>query len=64
MNLVRIWGFCAEKKHRILVSEFVKNGSLDKVLFYDQSLPPLLQCKQRYNIALGVAKGLSCLHDE
>ncbi|CAK9160887.1 unnamed protein product [Ilex paraguariensis] len=33
LNLVRLWGFCAEKAQRILVYEFVPNGSLDKCLF-------------------------------
>ncbi|KAG5532014.1 hypothetical protein RHGRI_026588 [Rhododendron griersonianum] len=33
LNLVRLWGFCAEKGQRILVHEYVPNGSLDKVLF-------------------------------
>ncbi|KAK3128469.1 hypothetical protein QOZ80_6BG0462130 [Eleusine coracana subsp. coracana] len=63
MNLARIWGFCTEEKHRILVSEFVENGSLDKILFANQSFS-LLQWRQRYNIALGVAKGLAYLHHE
>jgi hypothetical protein len=56
MNLVRTWGFYAEKKHRILVSEFIGNGSLDKALFGNQSSSPLMQWRQRFNIALGVAK--------
>lgn len=64
MNLVRIWGFCAEKMHKLLVSEFIENGSLDRVLFDYQSSSPVLQWSQRYNIALGVAKGLAYLHHE
>ncbi|XP_076935631.1 G-type lectin S-receptor-like serine/threonine-protein kinase At1g34300 [Bidens hawaiensis] len=34
LNLVRLWGFCAEKGQRILVYEYVPNGSLDKFLFH------------------------------
>ncbi|XP_020169813.1 putative receptor protein kinase ZmPK1 [Aegilops tauschii subsp. strangulata] len=64
MNLVRIWGFCVEKTHKLLVSEFIENGSLAAVLFDHQSNSPVLQWGQRYNIALGVAKGLAYLHHE
>uniref|UniRef100_A0ACD5ZPG2 Uncharacterized protein n=1 Tax=Avena sativa TaxID=4498 RepID=A0ACD5ZPG2_AVESA len=64
MNLVRIWGFCVERTHKLLVSEFIENGSLATVLFDYQSLSPVLQWGQRYNIALGVAKGLAYLHHE
>ncbi|KAJ3702048.1 hypothetical protein LUZ61_005753 [Rhynchospora tenuis] len=63
MNLVRIWGFCSEKSHRILVTEYVENGSLDKALF-GTSVNLSLRWKQRYNIAAGVAKGLAYLHHE
>ncbi|XP_047082913.1 putative receptor protein kinase ZmPK1 [Lolium rigidum] len=60
MHLVRVWGFCSDDPHRILVSEFVENGSLDKMLFGGV----LLEWKQRFSIALGVAKGLAYLHHE
>ncbi|KAJ3674121.1 hypothetical protein LUZ60_006113 [Juncus effusus] len=33
LNLVRMWGFCADKEQRMLVYEYVSNGSLDKFLF-------------------------------
>uniref|UniRef100_A0A0D3GI32 Receptor-like serine/threonine-protein kinase n=1 Tax=Oryza barthii TaxID=65489 RepID=A0A0D3GI32_9ORYZ len=63
-NLVRVWGFCSDGPHRILVSEFVENGSLDKILFGSEGSQNLLGWKQRFNIALGVAKGLAYLHHE
>jgi len=62
MNLVRIWGFCSEGSHRLLVSEYVENGSLANILFNEKSI--LLDWKGRFNIALGVAKGLAYLHHE
>ncbi|BFG31916.1 hypothetical protein CerSpe_181900 [Prunus speciosa] len=60
MNLVRTWGFCSEDKHRLLISEYVENGSLDKHLFP----PNFLGWKERFKIALGIAKGLAYLHHE
>lgn len=61
-NLVKLWGFCAEKQHKMLVYEYVQNGSLDKHLFSDSS--QVLGLEQRYEIAVGTAKGLSYLHEE
>ncbi|KAM1576304.1 hypothetical protein COP2_033616 [Malus domestica] len=61
MNLVRIWGFCSDKKHKLLISEHVENGSLDKHLF-----PPInfLGWQERFKVAIGIAKGLAYLHHE
>lgn len=38
VNLVRLLGFCAEGSHRLLVYEFMQNGSLDKWLFQKQGV--------------------------
>ncbi|KAI4313668.1 hypothetical protein L6164_026627 [Bauhinia variegata] len=39
LNLVRLWGFCAEKGQRILVYEYIPGGSLDKYLFRRRVVP-------------------------
>ncbi|XP_062217251.1 putative receptor protein kinase ZmPK1 [Phragmites australis] len=64
INLVRMWGFCSEGKHRLLVYEYVENKSLDKYLFYDRGTERLLSWSQRFKIALGTARGLAYLHHE
>lgn len=61
MNLVRMFGFCAEGHHRLLVYEYVENGSLDKYLFTESEC---LGWKERFAIAVGTAKGLAYLHEE
>ena len=63
INLVRIWGFCSEGKHKLLVYEFVDNESLDRHLFGTGDRPPL-PWRERYRIALGTARGLAYLHHE
>ncbi|XP_047978957.1 putative receptor protein kinase ZmPK1 [Salvia hispanica] len=60
MNLVRIWGFCSERRHRLLVYEYLDNLSLDRHVFGSS----FLSWKQRYVVALGTAKGLAYLHHE
>ncbi|CAN4103171.1 unnamed protein product [Withania somnifera] len=34
VNLIRLVGFCAEKSHRLLVYEYMANGSLDRWIFH------------------------------
>uniref|UniRef100_A0ACD5VJJ2 Uncharacterized protein n=1 Tax=Avena sativa TaxID=4498 RepID=A0ACD5VJJ2_AVESA len=64
MNLVRMWGFCSEGQHKLLVYEYVENESLDKFIFGDVSTERLLSWSQRFKIALGTARGLAYLHHE
>ncbi|OIW05329.1 hypothetical protein TanjilG_28794 [Lupinus angustifolius] len=59
-NLVRLVGYCNEGQHRILVYEFLTNGTLANFLFM-HSKP---NWKQRIHIALGIARGLVYLHEE
>ncbi|KAK9714170.1 hypothetical protein RND81_06G076300 [Saponaria officinalis] len=61
MNLARMWGFCSEGKHRLLVYEYVENGSLDKHLF---PVDGVLGWHERFKVAFGTAKGLAYLHHE
>ncbi|KAJ0235496.1 G-type lectin S-receptor-like serine/threonine-protein kinase [Hirschfeldia incana] len=63
LNLVRLIGFCSEGRHRLLVYEFMRNGSLDSFLFSTDS-GKLLTWEYRFNIALGTAKGITYLHEE
>ncbi|CAO2826345.1 unnamed protein product [Amaranthus hypochondriacus] len=65
LNLVRLIGFCSEGKHRLLVYEFMKNGSLDCFLFSTEGQSSrVLSWKQRFDIALGIARGMTYLHEE
>ncbi|XP_037446145.1 G-type lectin S-receptor-like serine/threonine-protein kinase At2g19130 [Triticum dicoccoides] len=62
INLVKLIGFCCEGDHRLLVYEHMLNGSLDGHLFKRNDATAVLNWNNRYQIALGVAKGLSYLH--
>lgn len=65
VNLVRLIGFCAEKLHRLLIYEFMCNGSLDKWIFCKEPmLRPPLNWQTRRTIILDIAKGLAYLHEE
>ncbi|XP_051118952.1 G-type lectin S-receptor-like serine/threonine-protein kinase LECRK2 [Andrographis paniculata] len=59
-NLVQLIGFCNEGPNRLLVYEYMSNGALSSFLF-GESKPGWIQ---RSNIALGVARGLTYLHEE
>ncbi|XP_059072036.1 G-type lectin S-receptor-like serine/threonine-protein kinase SD2-5 [Cryptomeria japonica] len=64
LNLVRLKGFCVEKFHRMLVYEYLPNGSLDKWIFFNKSHSYLLDWKSRSRVVLDIARGLAYLHEE
>ncbi|XVF11707.1 hypothetical protein REPUB_Repub08aG0050900 [Reevesia pubescens] len=62
-SLVSLVGFCAEKFSRLLVYEYMPNGSLDQWIFRkNQELA--LGWQIRKKIILDIAKGLAYLHEE
>ncbi|KAK6123874.1 hypothetical protein DH2020_042388 [Rehmannia glutinosa] len=61
-NLVKLYGCCIEGDKRLLVYEYLENKSLDQALFGNKSL--FLNWPTRYEICLGVARGLAYLHEE
>uniref|UniRef100_A0A2N9G7Q3 Receptor-like serine/threonine-protein kinase n=2 Tax=Fagus sylvatica TaxID=28930 RepID=A0A2N9G7Q3_FAGSY len=60
-NLVRLLGFCAEDSKRLLVYEYMSNGSLADLLFRAIWRP---DWNERLRIALDVARGILYLHEE
>ncbi|KAG2717138.1 hypothetical protein I3843_03G160900 [Carya illinoinensis] len=62
-NLVRLRGYCIKGDEKILLYEYMPNKSLDSFIF-DQKLSVLLDWKIRFNIILGIARGLLYLHQD
>ncbi|XP_025796908.1 cold-responsive protein kinase 1-like isoform X4 [Panicum hallii] len=61
-NLVRLLGCSRKASEFLLVYEYMANGSLDKFLFGERR--GTLNWKQRFNIIVGMARGLAYLHQE
>ncbi|KAM3744171.1 hypothetical protein ACB098_06G032300 [Castanea mollissima] len=60
-NLVRLLGVCIEGTKKLLVYEYMNNGSLADLIFKAER-PPIW--KERIRYALDVARGLLYLHEE
>eukprot|EP01018_Ginkgo_biloba_P011674 Gb_40120 [translate_table: standard] len=66
VNLVRLRGFCSEGSQRLLVYDYMPNGSLNSFLFKKskEDHHKVLDWKTRFEIALGTARGIVYLHEK
>ncbi|KAF7053642.1 hypothetical protein CFC21_061514 [Triticum aestivum] len=60
-NVIRLLGWCIHGKERILVYEFMQNGSLDRYLC-DRTKGPMLNWSKRFKIITGLTEGIVYLH--
>ncbi|TKY54864.1 G-type lectin S-receptor serine/threonine-protein kinase RLK1 [Spatholobus suberectus] len=60
-NLVKLIGFCINGSRKLLVYEYVSNGSLANLLFNEEKH---ISWRERLKIALDVARGVLYLHEE
>ncbi|KAF5480640.1 hypothetical protein F2P56_001376 [Juglans regia] len=61
-NLVRLLGYCHDGPNRLLVYDYMSNGSLADILFKPSKQRP--SWDRRIEIARNIAKGILYLHEE
>ncbi|PIN04119.1 Serine/threonine protein kinase [Handroanthus impetiginosus] len=61
-NLVRLLGCCSDRSQRLLVYEYMKNRSLDHIIYGKSDV--CLNWGTRFQIILGIARGLQYLHED
>ncbi|XP_052144108.1 protein STRUBBELIG-RECEPTOR FAMILY 8-like [Oryza glaberrima] len=62
-NIVPLTGYCVEHGQRLLVYEYIGNGTLHDVLHYSDELSRKLTWNIRVRVALGTARALEYLHE-
>ncbi|KAF8040361.1 hypothetical protein BT93_B2556 [Corymbia citriodora subsp. variegata] len=62
-NLVRLVGYCVKGDEKILLYEYMPNKSLDSFIF-DRTRCWLLTWEIRFEIILGIARGMLYLHQD
>ncbi|KAL6201075.1 hypothetical protein ACLB2K_024790 [Fragaria x ananassa] len=62
-NLVRLFGCCIDKEERMLIYEYMPNRSLDLFIF-DKNKRSLLDWRKRFQIIIGIARGVLYLHQD
>ncbi|KZV51609.1 putative leucine-rich repeat receptor-like serine/threonine-protein kinase [Dorcoceras hygrometricum] len=60
-NLVNLVGYCVDKGERMLVYEYMSNGSLENLLYGEDKR--LLSWDDRLQVALDISHGIEYLHD-
>ncbi|XP_047334946.1 probable LRR receptor-like serine/threonine-protein kinase At1g07650 isoform X2 [Impatiens glandulifera] len=64
-NLVKLYGCCNEGNQLLLVYEYMENNCLSRALFgRDKTCKSKLDWPTRQKICLGIARGLTYLHEE
>jgi len=61
INLIKLIGFCSRSDSKLLVYEYMPHRSLDIHLFSGDA--EILNWNTRYQVALGIARGLAYLHE-
>eukprot|EP00256_Glycine_max_P032000 XP_006576519.1 G-type lectin S-receptor-like serine/threonine-protein kinase At4g27290 isoform X1 [Glycine max] len=62
-NLVKLLGCCFQEQEKLLIYEYMVNGSLDTFIF-DQVKGKLLDWPRRFHVIFGIARGLLYLHQD
>ncbi|KAM3320907.1 G-type lectin S-receptor-like serine/threonine-protein kinase isoform X1 [Capsicum chacoense] len=62
-NLVKILGCCIEGEEKMLIYEYLPNGSLDSFIF-DDTQNKVLDWPKRFHIINSIARGLMYLHQD
>ncbi|XP_019174164.1 PREDICTED: protein STRUBBELIG-RECEPTOR FAMILY 8 [Ipomoea nil] len=62
-NIVPLVGYCAEHGQRLLVYDYIGNGSLHDMLHFADERSQLLTWNARVRVALGTARALEYLHE-
>ncbi|XP_047945804.1 G-type lectin S-receptor-like serine/threonine-protein kinase LECRK3 [Salvia hispanica] len=60
-NLVRLLGYCLDGDHKLLVFEYMRNGSLADILFNKEKQP---SWEERMEITRDISRGILYLHEE
>ncbi|WVZ79310.1 hypothetical protein U9M48_026904 [Paspalum notatum var. saurae] len=62
-NIVPLTGYCVEHGQRLLVCEYIGNGTLHDILHFSDGMSKKLTWNTRVRIALGAARALEYLHE-